>query len=132
MIKFEVNSKSVVDALNKYSRISSRENVRALKKSLQNITLDAKRNHRFITRTGNLERSVKFRVINKESGQVYIDNGTAPYGKFIHDGFKSWAPDPFLEAAVMRRGKVIVKDNLIDAIRRTVDKVGLAIKKVFG
>lgn len=51
--------------------------------------------HRYTRRTGNLESATKSSKTST-GGTVYIDDGQAIYGKYIHEGFKSWAADPFL------------------------------------
>ena len=75
-----------------------------LQNLIENISLDiileAKANHEFITRTGNLERSIKNTIKlgkNKIISRFILDNMIANYGKYIHNGFKSWKPDKFLE-----------------------------------
>jgi len=62
------------------------------------IATDAKNHHRFITRTGALEESVTAEYTGN-TVRAYLDESIAPYGKYVHDGQRSWAPDPFLENA---------------------------------
>lgn len=69
---------------------------------MTNTVLEAKATHRFCPQTGNLERSILSDVkrCGKEIvGKVYLEDSIAVYGKYIHRGFKSWTPDPFLETA---------------------------------
>ena len=60
---------------------------------------EAKNNHRFINRSGTLESSImhEVKVTNGSiDGSLFIHD-RANYGVYIHEGFKSWEPDRFLE-----------------------------------
>jgi hypothetical protein len=59
----------------------------------------AKRNHRFRSRTGALISSISSEIYGL-SGRVYIDDFIAPYGVYVHEGQRSWAPDQFIYKAV--------------------------------
>ena len=87
-----------------------------LVKVLENLSLDivieAKANHRFTSRSNNLERSIKYRIVqspNKIQSIFSLDNRIANYGKFIHEGFRSWKPDPFLFNAIDNKTKNLKK-----------------------
>ena len=57
----------------------------AIKASTIEVQDEAQTNHRFISRTGQLERSIDVKF-NENSGIVYIDSQSAPHGPFVHDG----------------------------------------------
>ena len=57
----------------------------AIKASTIEVQDEAQTNHRFISRTGQLERSIDVKF-NDNSGIVYIDSQSAPHGPFVHDG----------------------------------------------
>lgn len=58
--------------------------------SLRDIQRTAQHNHRFISRTGNLERSVATEVYNDTiSGRVYLDDTKVAYGPFVHTGTRA-------------------------------------------
>ncbi len=86
------------------------------------IAQDARNHHRFITRTGALEQSVTVEYTGN-TVRAYLDASVAPYGIFVHDGQRSWAPDPFLEKAFTAHikdidaaiGTVVAKAALIPA-----------------
>lgn len=60
-----------------------------MKTSLRTVARDAKLHHRFTTRTGKLERSVKYDVGESGlEGRVYLDAGVAPHAAPIHEGSK--------------------------------------------
>jgi hypothetical protein len=58
----------------------------------------AKRHHRFKSRTGALISSISSEIYGL-SGRLYIDDFIAPYGVFVHEGQRSWAPDQFIYEA---------------------------------
>lgn len=66
----------------------------ALGKSARAVQEYARAKHRFISRSGALERSVDY-TVNAEAmeAQVYLDQSVAFYGLFIHDGTGTWGPD---------------------------------------
>jgi hypothetical protein len=81
----------------------------------------ARNNHRFETQTGTLESAISS-VTDEISGELFVDENVAPYGKYVHDGQRSWAPDQFITQAVEARLDEIVEavDNAIqDAIDRS-------------
>lgn len=57
----------------------------AIKASTIEVQDEAQTNHRFISRTGQLERSIDVKF-NENSGVVYIDSQSAPHGPFVHQG----------------------------------------------
>ena len=57
----------------------------AIKVSTIEVQDEAQTNHRFISRTGQLERSIDVKF-NENSGIVYIDSQSAPHGPFVHQG----------------------------------------------
>ena len=68
----------------------------------------ARRYHRYKKRTGNLARATD----SKQEGMVntlYINDSMAPYGEYVHDGQRSWAPDKFLLKAFLKYKKEYIK-----------------------
>jgi len=62
---------------------------------------DARSNHRFQSRTGSLVEAILSETWGL-SGRVYIDDFIAPYGVYVHEGQRSWAPDQFIYKAVSK------------------------------
>ena len=60
----------------------------AIKASTIEVQDEAQNNHRFISRTGQLERSIDVKF-NENSGIVYIDSQSAPHGPFVHEGTRA-------------------------------------------
>lgn len=58
----------------------------AVKESTLTVAEYAQDNHKFKSRTGQLERAVNTRMLNDLSGEVFIDNGIAAYAGFVHNG----------------------------------------------
>lgn len=71
----------------------------------------AQNNHRYQSRTGNLRNSTETSI--KDIVSLYINKAKAEYGSYIHDGFKSWKADPFIDKAI--------EDNLTK-IEQIIDK----------
>jgi len=63
------------------------------------IETSARTDHRYNSKTGRLTRATKVKTVD-QTLKAYIDDNTAKYGKYIHSGFKGWAPDRFLERAI--------------------------------
>jgi HK97 gp10 family phage protein len=60
-----------------------------LKKAARDIESRAKKDHRFTSRTGNLENSIKSDLLpDRKTAVVGLDKKFAPYGNFVHDGTK--------------------------------------------
>ena len=70
------------------------------------LTNYAKTHHKFKSRSGRLERSIKYRT-SRDIVETYIDRAMAPYGPSIHEGYGKKPPDPFLEEAVKDNYKEI-------------------------
>ena len=50
------------------------------------VSKSAKKDHKFKNRTGNLERAIKYMVVNKlETGIVYVDLNQVPYGTYVNE-----------------------------------------------
>jgi hypothetical protein len=77
----------------------------------------AQENHRFDSQTGNLISAIKSEMYGL-SGRVYIDDYIADYGKYVHDGFKTWAPDTFVYDA-----KYALEDQLIESLNEEYDRL---------
>ena len=60
----------------------------AIKASTIEVQDEAQTNHRFISRTGQLERSIDVKF-NENGGIVYIDSQSAPHGPFVHQGTRA-------------------------------------------
>lgn len=110
----------------KAPREFTKEVRKEMKQSMEDVAARANMFHRFTTRSGNLERSVKTKVSNSGfTGTIRLEPGIASYGKYIHEGFKRWKPDQFLYSSFEKLKPEIIK-NLQDGIMRGFRKVGLA------
>ena len=103
-MRVEINATGFLNAYRKAPNIINREIKRGVKHSLVNIQRDAAKTHRFITRSGNLERATMYDLDDSGlSGRVYLDTGVAIYGPRIHKGWGTWSPDRFVYAAARRQ-----------------------------
>ena len=83
---------------------------------LKAVQRTAQQRHRFTRRTGKLERSIRTET-TKDGGTVYLDEGIANYGKYVHQGFGSWSADKFLDVAAEGNMRLLDSD-----VGRAVDK----------
>jgi hypothetical protein len=121
MIEIDSNAKKVSDGFKKLSgTLIKTINKRGVFEALDLIKVDAKRKHRYHSRTGKLSRSLRVNKL-RDGGRLLIDDALCNYAKFVHIGHKSWAPDEFLFEAYDRNEKKV--DRLIDkAINYAIDR----------
>lgn len=96
-----------------------------LKQQLGGVQSEAQHSHRFITRTGLLKNSIEKDVDQSGLiGVVQLNSAVASYGKYVHEGHHSWAPDQFLYIAFEKK-----RQGIVNAINETLNaifqKVGL-------
>lgn len=123
MIEFDFDYQEAVSALEDFSEEVEDEVEGALEKSIKKVADEARIVHRFRSRTGRLQSAVQTET-QGYSARAFINDGLAPHGKHIHDGFKSWTPDPFLEDA-LRRNESSIGNELESAVSRAITKSGL-------
>ena len=58
----------------------------AVKASAREVQTAAQNNHKFTSRTGQLERAIDVRMIGDKTAEVYIDSQAAYHGPFVHEG----------------------------------------------
>lgn len=89
--------------LNKYLR-------QAVKSSTEEVAEHARTNHGFTSRTGNLERYITS-IHSKDGlkGWVTIDRTRAPYGPYVHQGYKAFTIVPRYKKALrwVNNGKFV-------------------------
>lgn len=91
-------------------------------KDMIKVKSDAKRDHRFNNRTGKLEGNIKASLDEDKdviSGFVYVNDKKVPYAKFVHDGTKNIKADKFLNNALDKNEKMILK-NLQEALDKAI------------
>lgn len=77
----------------------------------------AQNNHRYTVRTGNLKNSTRYWVNRaRQRLRIYISEGQADYGKYVHEGHGTWAPDQFIDGAIAKNKKYI-DEQLEEAIK---------------
>jgi len=79
------------------------------------ISINAKSNHRFQSRSGKLLASIGVKLSDTIS-EVGIDP-SLEYGKYVHDGQRSWAPDQFIYNAAKEQDKQLER-----ALNEAIDK----------
>lgn len=58
----------------------------AVKASAIEVQAEAQTHHNYTSRTGDLTRSIDMRMLTDRSAVVYLDEGLADYGPFVHEG----------------------------------------------
>lgn len=119
-IEFRVDLSDVEDGFRKLERNLRKNITEGLTIATDKAISEAKSKHRFVTRSGTLLNS----LLNQTRGytaKAVISDAIAPYGKYIHEGHRSWAPDPFLEDAF--------KKHEVDIVREVEDQIDSVIKK---
>lgn len=123
-LSLDIDTRDLLRAVNKAEKEVTREMRVSMKSAMQEIQKQARRKHRFKSRSNQLERSVQQSVSSSGlSGKVYLEKGIARYGEFIHDGFKSWAPDEFLYNSAEKKERK-VKEVLEKGIVKALKKAG--------
>lgn len=116
------------EAMTKHIRV-------AMKEGMLDITEQARKAHRFTTRSGMLERSMQTKVTRSGfTGEAYLDLGIAPYARRIHEGGggkrdrlgrrMTNKPDKFLHQAAEAK-ETQVRDRLNEGIRDGLREAGL-------
>ena len=123
-IKVDIDVAGVLQAVGKIPRALSREVKPEMKIQLRDVQKQARRNHRFDTRSGAAERSIQTEISRSGfSGKVYLDLGIAAYARRLHKGWGTWRPDRFLNKAG-KRLKPKIMTALQDAVKRGIRKAG--------
>ncbi len=97
---------------------------RVLHKQGEALANKAQTVHRYKRRTGALQGATVAKATKMEI-EGYIDESKAYYGKFVHEGHHSWAPDRFLTDAFASAENSIIKD-IDSAISASIMNAGLA------
>ena len=91
-----------------------------LKQQITEIQSTARKEHRYKTRTGQLEKSVSTKIEdNGLVGEVGLDDSIADYGKYVVQGHGTWEPDQFLEEALEKR-EPFIQDAFEKAIKEAI------------
>ena len=76
----------------------------AVKASAREVQTAAQNNHKFTSRTGQLERAIDVRMIGDKTAEVYIDSQAAYHGPFVHEGTQ---PHDIFPKRIMSRAAAI-------------------------
>ena len=136
-ISFKMNARDFNKAIKEYPDDLVKELRKASKRSASIVEDEAKQNHRYTTRLGNLRDSVKgyggvtasvlkegiFKRLKElfkfgKGAKAYVelvlhDEGHplgTEYGKWIHEGFKSWSPDRFIDKSMNKHQMTIIRN----------------------
>jgi hypothetical protein len=102
--------------LRELSRNAERLVREAQENSSKELEREARTVHRYRIRSGLLERATKSEIV-QSAINLYIDNGLADYGKYVHEGTNKRPPDRFVYQAMERK-----EDSIRDKIETAFDK----------
>ena len=106
---------------------------KTLKEQIGYVRDQARRNHRYTIRTGKLEKSTMSHVLDDKDGlfgEAYLESagtmvkGGDSYGKYVHEGQRTWKPDKFLDKALEDR-KPFIEVAIQQAVKRVCDRLFL-------
>jgi len=134
--EFKVNKRDFEQSLKRYPEDLVNELRKSSKRSASTVEQGAKQSHRFTTRTGRLVKSIKGyggvtasapsqgflgrlkellrggKKVNAFVELVLHDEGHplgTEYGKYVHEGQRSWSPDKFIESSMDRNKRKILE-----------------------
>lgn len=86
----KVDSKKLMQAIKKAPNAVTKELRKGMEKQMKQVQVLARQDHRFTTKSGQLERSIN-ELTNYigTKGKVFLDDGVAKYGKYVHEGTKA-------------------------------------------
>jgi hypothetical protein len=117
MLSVKVKTKG---SLSGFDRLLKRHLSKALDLIGKKVSEDARREHRYTSRTGNLTSATTYYVDNiRQRVVVYIQENRAEYGKYVHDGTSNWRPDKFIDRAFIKNAAWINK-VLEDAVDKAI------------
>ena len=143
-ISFKMNARDFKKAMKEYPEDLVKELRKSSKKSASTVERGAKQSHRFTTRTGRLVKSIKGyggvtasvpaegflgrlkeffkggRKVNAFVELVLHDEGHplgTEYGKYVHEGQRSWSPDKFIEKSMSKN-----KRKILEGWSKAIDK----------
>ena len=94
----------------------------------RDIVQTARTNHRFKSRSGHLAESMKTKV-SSDGMSMVVSAGSdlaTQYAEYVHNGFKTWAPDKFLETPFMEKySSGEMAKTMREAIISAMKKAGL-------
>ncbi len=134
--EFKLNKRDFEQSLKRYPEDLVNELRKSSKRSASTVEQGAKQSHRFTTRTGRLVKSIKGyggvtasvpskgflgrlkellrggKKVNAFVELVLHDEGHplgTEYGKYVHEGQRSWSPDKFIESSMDRNKRKILE-----------------------
>lgn len=96
---------------------------RALAKVFMDMSVDAKYQHRYTVRTGNLQKATHAEV-KELTGELSISDIKAHYGVYVHQGHHTWSPDQFVYKAFANKRPALDR-SLAEAVNQAIKDSGL-------
>jgi hypothetical protein len=101
-------------------------NSKAEKEIVNKLLHDMKERHRYNHLTYDLrDNTLAEGSLSSSDGlRFYVDVDVVEYGLFIVKGFKSWAPDPFIDEAIERN-----KEYILQILSDTLDETTIEFNR---
>lgn len=111
-----IEAKGFLDAIQKAPNAIMRAIERGVKEGFVEIQREARVQHRFRRKSGNLQRSIQvdFKSFKDQGTGIRLETGIAPYGPAIHEGsvpHRIYAKNKKALAFIMNGRKVMVPKN---------------------
>jgi len=96
----------------------------AMRSGMALVQTDARTTHRWNTVSGDLSRAITSGLEDDGgfTGFVEIDESVAPYGKYLHEGYKGREADPWVQDAFDKNTSKL-EDKIKLAIERAFDEL---------
>ena len=117
-----VDTSQAVSGLTQLGRSLKEEVKVAGQKVGDRLERQARTRHRYRSRTGNLLSATQSETVGTVT-TLYIDPARAPYGRYVHDGANSWAPDTFVYDAA-EGNEPDIEDQYERAFDEAIQKAG--------
>lgn len=131
-ITISVDSKALEAALKKAPGELSKRLEAAFVDIGELLTIEARAMHRWKHRKHNLEQDIGYKKLLgvkhgisfglKENFHMTKTRTGRSYGEYLHDGFKSWSPDPWIHNAVTKKEPEITKE-INDAVAKVAEGI---------
>lgn len=109
-LKVDIDTKALLAALHKAPEAIAREVRPDMIDLSAEVQVQAAHNHRFTSRSGMLEASIRPKAAASGLGfSVQAGGSIAPYAAAVHQGHGSWKPDQFLFKALDAKAQRILQ-----------------------
>jgi hypothetical protein len=140
MLSIKVDASELIEGMRVIPKVLMDSIRTEMKQQVTNVQKYARQHHRFKTHSAMLERSIETQVLSGGVlgaeglvGEVYLDDGIADYGVYVHEGHAApydaggplvWEPDKFLDEALEHQEPQI-QEAMTQAVEHGLRMAGL-------